>query len=183
MQYLTGEFEVINYGWLQIRNKFLSEGDDGKLPTVDCGSTVGRRDTEKTITKMDTDTAVPVPKLFMPHPNLRDDVNRNIVQSEIEGGVYLDNLSDGEVLEVETQNRWYTIVVSRCGKDLISGHPQYCPEPVAVRIEGSTWGGSMLKVRFVGRGMRLEFQHPTYRRIVTSQIVEIRARDPLTSRA
>ncbi len=41
----------------------------------------------------------------------------------------------------------------------------------------------MLKMRFVGRGMRLEFQHPTYRRIVTSPIVEIRARDPLTGKA
>ncbi|HVN78660.1 MAG TPA: hypothetical protein VMW38_06660 [Terriglobia bacterium] len=132
---------------------------------------------------MNTDTAVPVPKLFMPHPNLSDEVNRNIAQSEIEGGVCLDNLSDGEVLEVETENRWYTIVVGRRGKDLIWGHPKYCPEPVAVRIEGSTWGGSMQKMRFVGRGMRLEFQHPTYRRIVTSPVVEIRARDPLSSKA
>jgi hypothetical protein len=41
----------------------------------------------------------------------------------------------------------------------------------------------MLKVRFLERGMRLEFQHPTYRRIVTSRIVEIRARDLLTSKA
>ena len=72
-------------------------------------------------------------------------------------------------------------LVGRCGKDLIWGQPQYCPEPVAVRVEGSTWGGSMLKVRFLGRGMRLEFQHPTCRRIVTSQIVEIRSRKPLTS--
>ena len=126
---------------------------------------------------MDTDTAAPVPKLFMPHPNFSDEVNRNIVQSEIEGGVCLDNLSEGEVLEVETQNRWYTIVVGDRGKDLIWGHPKYCPDPVAVRIEGSTWGGSMLKIRFVGRGMCLEFQHPTYRRIVTSPIVEIRARE------
>jgi len=31
--------------------------------------------------------------------------------------------------------------------------------------------------------MRLEFQHPTYRRIVTSPVVEIRARKPLTSKA
>jgi len=68
---------------------------------------------------MNTDAAVPVPKLFMPHPNLGDEVNRNIAQSEIEGGVYLDNLSDGEVLEVETQNRWYTIVVGQRGQDLI----------------------------------------------------------------
>jgi hypothetical protein len=44
-----------------------------------------------------------------------------------------------------------------------------------VRIEGSTWGGSMLKVRFIGRGMRLEFRHPVFRTIITSRIVDIRA--------
>ena len=58
---------------------------------------------------------------------------------------------------------------------LISGHPQYCPEPVQVAISGSTWGGSMLKQRFIGRGMHLEFCHPEYRTpIVTSKIQEIR---------
>jgi hypothetical protein len=124
---------------------------------------------------MDTKDTVPLPELFMPHPNFSDEVYRNIVQTEIEGGVYLDDLSEGEVLEVETQNHWYTIVIRRRGEELISGHPQYCPDPVPVRIEGSTWGGSMLKVRFVGRGMHLEFQHPTYRRIMTSRIVDIRA--------
>ena len=132
---------------------------------------------------MNADRGVPAPKIFMPHPNLSDEVNRNIAQSEIEGGVCLDHLPDGKVLEVETQNRWYTIVVGAGGKDMIWGHPQYCPEPVAVSIEGSTWGGSMLKVRFVGRGMHLEFQHPTYHRIVTSRIVEIRAREYLTNHA
>jgi len=124
---------------------------------------------------MDTTAAVPVPKLFMPHPNLSDEVNRNIVQSEIEGGVYLDELSEGTVLEVETQNRWYTIMIGGRGRELISGHPQYCPDPVPVRIKGSTWGGSMLKVRYIGRGMCLEFRHPVYRTIITSQIVDIRA--------
>jgi hypothetical protein len=33
----------------------------------------------------------------------------------------------------------------------------------------------MLKIRFVGRGMHLEFRHPAYRTpIVTSRILEIR---------
>jgi len=132
---------------------------------------------------MDTRTTAPIPELFIPHPNFSNEVNRNIVQSEIEGGVYLDDLSEGAVLEVETQNRWYTIVIRGRGKELISGHPQYCPDPVPVRIEGSTWGGSMLKVRFIGRGMRLEFQHPTFRRIVTSRIVDIRAADQLVANA
>jgi len=126
---------------------------------------------------MDDTTAVPVPKPFMPHPNFSDEVNRNIVQSEIEGGVYLDELSEGAVLEVETQHHWYTIVVRGRGKELISGHPHYCPQPIPVRIEGSTWGGSMLKLRFIGRGMRLEFRHPVYRTVIPSRIVDIRARD------
>jgi hypothetical protein len=43
-----------------------------------------------------------------------------------------------------------------------------------VTIAGSTWGGSMLKVRFIGRGMHLEFHHPAYSTpIVTSPIQEI----------
>jgi len=132
---------------------------------------------------MDDTAPVPVPKPFMPHPNFSDEVNRNIVQSEIEGGVWLDDLSEGAVLEVETQNRWYTIVIRAGGQELISGHPQFRPDPVLVRIEGCTWGGSMLKLRFIGRGMRLEFRHPVYQRIITSRIVDIRASEQLASTA
>jgi len=47
-------------------------------------------------------------------PNFSDEVNRNIIESESEGGVYLELLSEGAVLELETQNHWYT-VVSRGG--------------------------------------------------------------------
>ena len=129
------------------------------------------------MTTRNTKAAIPVRELFAPHPNFSDEVNGNIAQSEIEGGVYLDHLSEGQVLEVQTQNRGYTIVTGGHGKELICGHPQYCPDPVAVRITGSTWGGSMLKVRFIGRGMQLEFWHPTYRTITTSRIVEIRSKE------
>jgi hypothetical protein len=127
--------------------------------------------------------AVPVPKPFIPHPNFSDEVNRNIEQSEIEGGVCLDDLPEGAVLEVATQHHGYTIVIGGRGGELISGHPKYCPDPVPVRIAGSTWGNSMLKVRFIGRGMRLEFQHPVYRTIITSRIVDIRASEQVASDA
>src|SRR5215471_16681720 len=110
---------------------------------------------------MDTQAVAPIPQLFTSHPNFSDEVNRNIIQSEIEGGVYLDHLSEGAVLGVETQNHWYTVVNRGAGQALICGHPQYCPDLVPVRIEGSTWGGSMLKMRFIGRGMHLEFWHLT----------------------
>ena len=115
------------------------------------------------------------PHCFSPHANLSDEVNHNIVQSEIDGGVHLSNLSPESVLQIQTQHRWYTVVPRGQGQALISGHPEFCPQPVLVRIEGSTWGGSMLKLRFIGRGMHLEFRHPEYQTpIVTSLIQEVR---------
>jgi len=89
--------------------------------------------------------------------------------------VHLEDLAEGSRLEVQTQHRWYTVVNCGDGWALISGHPKYCPQPSRVRILGSNWGGSMLKMRFIGRSMHLEFQHPEYRTpIITSRIVAIR---------
>ncbi len=115
-----------------------------------------------------------MPALFDPHPNLDDAVNRNIVGTEIEGGVHLRDLPPGTVLEVRTQNRSYRIVHRGCGEAWISGHPEFCPQPVLVQIHGSTWGGSMIKESYIGRGMRLEFRHPSSPPITTSCIVDIR---------
>ncbi len=113
--------------------------------------------------------------MFVPHRNLSDQINRNIIRSEIEGGVYLRDLPDESELEVRTRNRGYILKVLRDGQALISGHPEFCPEPVLVRITGSNWGGSMLKAAYLGRGMHLEYRHPKYRGpIVTSAIVDIR---------
>ena len=113
--------------------------------------------------------------MFTPHPNLSDDVNSNIIESEIEGGVSLGDLSPSTVLEIDTQNHRYTAVFLGESQALISGHPEYCPEPVLVGISGSTWGGSMLKLRYIGRGMHLEFSHPEYHSpIVTSRIQAVR---------
>ncbi len=113
--------------------------------------------------------------IFAPHFNLSDEVNRQIVQSEIEGGVFLKDLPPETVLQIQTEHHLYTAVLMDDDSALISGHPEYCPQPVLVAIAGSTWGGSMLKRRFVGRGMRLEFSHPQYSTpIVTSSIQDIR---------
>jgi hypothetical protein len=102
-------------------------------------------------------------------------VNHNIIQSEIEGGVHLRDLPPGSVLSIQTKNRFYKMVVVGEGTVLISGHPEFCPAPSEVRINGSTWGGSMLKEKYVGRGMHLEFVHAVHRTILTSRIVDIRA--------
>ncbi|HYL34498.1 MAG TPA: hypothetical protein VEV17_01150 [Bryobacteraceae bacterium] len=110
---------------------------------------------------------------FVPHPNLSDQINHNIIQSEIEGGVYLRDLAPGAVLAIQTRNRSYRLVSLGDESALISGHPEFCPEPVEVQVQGCTWGGSMIKTKFVGRGMHLEFIHPVFRTVITSQIVDI----------
>jgi hypothetical protein len=113
--------------------------------------------------------------MFTPHPNLSNKVNGDIVQSEVEGGVFLKDLPPSTVLQIQTMHHCYTAVLLGGSDALISGHPEFCPHPVQVAIAGSTWGGSMLKLQFVGRGMHLEFHHPEYPTpIVTSAIQEIR---------
>ncbi len=114
------------------------------------------------------------PDLFTPHPGLSDEINRAIIQSEIEGGVFLNSLPAGASLEVQTEHHQYRIRNCQRSQVLISGHPQYCPRPLRARVHGSTWGGSMLKQGFIGRGMRLEFKPVDGQVITTSKIVEIR---------
>src|SRR5579871_6185998 len=123
---------------------------------------------------MEPSADFPQPKLFQQSPHLSDVVNSNIVQSEIEGGVHLRDILPGTVLEVETENRAYTIRYEGCGRAFISGHPVFCPEPTLVTIHGSTWGGSMIKSDYIGRGMHLEFGHPAYLPITTSIILQVR---------
>jgi hypothetical protein len=64
------------------------------------------------------------PHLFRCHPNLSDEVNRNIVQSEIEGDVFLNDLPPSTVLEIQTQNHCYQVLLLDDNNVLISGHPQ-----------------------------------------------------------
>ena len=125
---------------------------------------------------MDHTGQIELPALFRPHPNLSDEINANVIRSEIEGGIHLRDLAPGAVLEVQTCQRRYTIVNQGDGDVLISGHPEYCPTPVLVKIHGSTWGGCLLKEQFIGRGMHLEFRHPNYLPITTSRILDVRER-------
>lgn len=119
---------------------------------------------------------LPLTEPFRPHPNFDDAINRAICQSEIEGGVGLDELPIGAVLDVETANTVYRIENRGEGEVLISGHPEICPEPVLVNFHGSTWGTPMLKLRFIGRDMRMEFHHPEKGIVRTSRVRDIRER-------
>ena len=110
----------------------------------------------------------------MPHPSPGDEAGPSKSQSEGEqGGVYLDDLADGTVLELETKHHRYKIVKSAHAQACISGHPKFCPEPVTVEIDGSGGGGCALKPGYIGRGMHLIFEHPVYHTVITSPILDI----------
>lgn len=111
------------------------------------------------------------------HQNLSLKIHGDLVQSQVEGGVCLEDLPPGAVLRVATANHVYRLVNHGKGKVLISGHPEFCPSPVLVMLHGSNWGGSLLKSNFIGRGMRLEFQHPLFQTVITSPILELQQID------
>lgn len=116
----------------------------------------------------------------MSHPNLSDEINRNIAKSEIDGGVFLHRMSGGDCLRigktllVQTKNTLYRIEKRGDMDYWISGHPRYCPVPTKAHINGSTFGGSMLKVGFIGRDMHLEFSTPEHGTVTTSTIQDVR---------
>ena len=127
----------------------------------------------------------------MNHPNLSDDINSNLAKMEIDGGVWLEMpkewatiaykeaqekgnvLQPGKTIVVKTKNTLYRIEKRAMREYYISGNAQSCPEPVRANINGSTWGGSMLQMGWIGRGMNLEFSLPDHGTITTTPIEEI----------
>jgi hypothetical protein len=65
--------------------------------------------------------------MFRTHHNLSDQINRNIVRSEIEGGVFLKDLPGESTLEVATQNRRYTVVLLGDGQGADFRTPRVLP--------------------------------------------------------
>ena len=109
----------------------------------------------------------------MLHEGFDDEVNAAFDQSQILGGAYLDELAVGRKLLVQTDNTLYIIEHRKDGL-YISGDQEFCPEPTKCSIHGSNFGGSMLKMNFVGRGMFLEFTvDGRIGVIVTCQILEV----------
>jgi hypothetical protein len=86
-------------------------------------------------------------------------------------GVNLSDLEPLTVLRVRTRNSLYRIVVSDASKVLVQGG-DFFPDSTAGHLSGSGFGGSLLKVGWIGVGLRMEFLSGD-RRIVTSRVSEI----------
>jgi hypothetical protein len=73
-------------------------------------------------------------------------------------GVHIEQLNALDCVKVGTQNNTYEIIITSAttGEVLVRGG-QFFPEFTAVRLAGSTLGGSFLKLRSVHVGFRIEF--------------------------
>lgn len=113
------------------------------------------------------------------HPNLAPEVNAAIEASEKAWGFAIKDLPANVVIEVQTQNTFYTI--QKKGEKLtIQGHQKYCPTFVPIRVVGCTFGGSLVKLGHLFEGGYLKFiplEGPYINRaIITSQIKTVRIR-------
>jgi hypothetical protein len=109
------------------------------------------------------------------HKNVGNEVEPRTVQAGSEEGVNLNDLAEGSVIELDTQHHHYTLEKRAGSQVRISGHPTFCPVPVAVQIEGSVDGLPTLNPQpgYIARGKRLMFKHPVFDCVTTSRIRKI----------
>jgi hypothetical protein len=83
-------------------------------------------------------------------------------------GVSVRDLEPLTTLLVRTCNSRYRIIVSRSSAILVQGG-RFFPDVTDARLEGSSVGGSFLKVAWIGVGLRMEISVGG-QRIVTSPV-------------
>ena len=86
-------------------------------------------------------------------------------------GIDLNDLEPFTMLMVRTCHSLYRIVVWRGTEVVLQGGRRF-PSTTVCRINGSGFGGSVLKLGWIGVGLRMEIAADG-RRIVTSPVLEI----------
>lgn len=84
----------------------------------------------------------------------------------------------GALIELETKSRCYRIECLGGNAVRISGHPEYCPNPVPARLYGSVDKQGSLELGLIGRDRRLMFLLDENRPVTTSRVVRLRVDQP-----
>ncbi len=88
---------------------------------------------------------------FKPHPNLDDRLNDAIEKSEKDGGIDVSKLPKNAQIKIHTNDGTFTFSTVRPRKfELESDEGETKSK---IYVVGSTWGGSMTKMGFIGVGM------------------------------
>ena len=103
-------------------------------------------------------------------------------------GIWINSLEAGTVVTVHTRHSRYRVVVlDRVERRALVSGGTVLPSNTEVRVEGATAGGSMVKIGWIGVGLRLEVSIGR-RRITTSRVLavsveDIRSLTPISDRA
>jgi hypothetical protein len=88
------------------------------------------------------------------------------------------SLLRGSLIDVETKSRHYKIECLGGNAIRISGHPEYCPDPVPAQLHGSVNKEGTLELGLIGRGMRLMFLLNERRPVTTSRVLHVHVDQP-----
>ena len=86
-------------------------------------------------------------------------------------GLDLRDVEPLTTMTIQTRNSHYRVIVTR-GTSVVVQGGQFFPDAVAARIDGSGFGGSLLKVGWIGVGMRMEIVAGD-QRVITSPVHDI----------
>ena len=93
------------------------------------------------------------------------------------GGMDLSELEPLTRLKVRTHNTLYQLIVlSPWESRVLMQGGRFFAEPVEASLGGSSYGGCMLKTRWIGLGMRMEI-HGQDSHIVTSPVRSVQVED------
>jgi hypothetical protein len=88
------------------------------------------------------------------------------------------NLVSGALIDVETKSRHYRIECLGGNSVRISGHPEYCPDPMPAQLHGSVNKEGEFELGLIGRGMRLMFLLNERGPVTTSRVLHVHVDQP-----
>ena len=92
--------------------------------------------------------------------------------------VDLKNLLPGSLLDVETRSRHYLIECLGGNAIRISGHPDFCPNPVHAQLQGAITNEGAVEFGLIEPGMKFVFVLNGYIPVTTSRVVRVRLNRP-----
>jgi len=92
--------------------------------------------------------------------------------------VDLKNLLPGSLLDVETRSRHYRIECLGGNAIRISGHPDFCPNPVHAHLQGAITQNGAVEFGLIEPGMKFVFVLNGYIPVTTSRVISVRLNKP-----
>jgi hypothetical protein len=86
-------------------------------------------------------------------------------------GIHLREVEPLTTIVVQTHNSRYHIVMTGGTSAIVQGG-KFFPDPTPARIDGSGFGGSLLKTAWIGIGLKMEI-FANDQRIITSPVLDV----------